>query len=205
MYRNTMGRILVLLLIAVGCAAGGEPTYRNGDIIFHESQSSQSKALRLAMNSPYTHMGVIFFEDGDPFVYEAVGPVKRTPLKEWIDRGTDGHFVVKRLSDADRRLTGDAIAKLREAGERYAGLPYDLRFEWSDDRIYCSELVWKMYKSALGLEIGVLQTFSDFDLSSPAVAEKIQERYPEGLPLNETVISPASMFESDELVVVVQH
>ena len=127
MHRNTMGRILVFLLMIAGCAAGGESTYRNGDIIFHESQSSQSKALRLAMNSPYTHMGVIFVEDGEPFVYEAVGPVKRTPLEEWIGRGTDGHFVVKRLVDA--------VARLREAGERYAGLPYDLRFEWSDDRI----------------------------------------------------------------------
>ena len=199
-----MNRLLVLLLVVVGCAAGGEPTLRDGDIIFHQSQSSQSKALRLAMNSRYTHMGVVFFEDGSPFVYEAVGPVKRTPLGEWIDRGTEGHFVVKRLADADRRLTAEAIASLREAGERYAGLPYDLRFEWSDDRIYCSELVWKMYKTALGVEIGELQTFGDFDLSSPEVADKIKERYPEGLPLNETVISPASMFESDELVVVSQ-
>jgi len=199
-----MSRLLVLLLVVAGCAAGGEPTLRDGDIIFHQSQSSQSKALRLAMNSRYTHMGVVFFEDGSPFVDEAVGPVKRTPLKEWIARGTDGHFVVKRLADADRRLTAEAIASLREAGERYAGLPYDLRFEWSDDRIYCSELVWKMYKTALGVEIGDLQTFGDFDLSNPEVADKIKERYPEGIPLNETVISPASMFESDELVGVSQ-
>ena len=35
-----------------------------------------------------------------------------------------------------------------------------------------------MYKSALDVEIGALQTFGDFDLSSPAVAEKIRERYP---------------------------
>ena len=201
-----MSRVLVLLLlVVVGCTAHGEPTYRNGDIIFHESQSSQSRALRLAMNSPYTHMGVIFIEKGDPFVYEAVGPVKQTPLEEWVDRGTGGHFVVKRLSDADQRLTDDAIAKLKEAGEQYAGLPYDLRFEWSDERIYCSELVWKMYKSALGIEIGALQTFGDCDLSSPAVAEKIQERFPDGVPLSETVISPASMFGSEELVVVIQH
>jgi len=200
-----MSRSLVLLLVLVSCAASGDATFQDGDIIFHESQSSQSKALRLAMNSPYTHMGVIFFENGSAFVYEAVGPVKHTPLKEWIDRGTDGHFVVKRLTDADQRLTDEAIANLRAAGERYAGLPYDLRFEWSDDRIYCSELVWKMYKTALGLEIGELQTFGDFDLSSPEVAKTIQERYSEGLPMDETVISPASMFESDELVVVVQH
>lgn len=197
-----MSRSLILLLVLVSCTAAGDVTFQDGDIIFHESQSSQSKALRLAMNSRYTHMGVIFFDNGSAFVYEAVGPVKRTPLKEWIDRGTDGHFVVKRLSDADRRLTHEAIAELRAVGQRYAGLPYDLRFEWSDDRIYCSELVWKMYKTALGLEIGELQTFGDFDLSDPEVAKKVQERYPEGLPMDETVISPASMFESDELVLV---
>ena len=199
-----MRRLVVLLLLRAGCAASGDAPLRDGDIIFHASRSSQSEALRLAMNSPYTHMGVIFFDDGSPVVYEAVGPVKFTPLEEWIDRGVDGHFVVKRLADADRRLTDAAIERLRAEGERYAGLPYDRLFEWSDDRIYCSELVWKMYKSALGLEIGELQTFRDFDLSSPEVLKAIRERYPEGLTMDETVISPASMLESDELVLVVR-
>jgi hypothetical protein len=149
-------------------------------------------------------MGVIFIDEGELFVYEAVGPVKRTPFKEWIQRGVGGRFIVKRLSEADKLLTDDAIAKLRAAVEIYVGRPYDLFFEWSNDRIYCSELVWKMYKSALGIEIGTLQTFNDFNLSDPAVVKKLEERFPNGVPGDEVVISPASMFESEELVTVYQ-
>ena len=147
-------------------------------------------------------MGIIFVENNGPVVLEAVGPVKRTPLAEWINRGKDGRFVVKRLSDAQARLTSDAITRLKEAGNRYAGRPYDLQFKWSDERIYCSELVWKMYKEALDLEIGEIAKFRDLDLSAPTVARKLEERFGGRIPLDEKVISPASMFESDRLVTV---
>ncbi|WP_223827594.1 C40 family peptidase [Hymenobacter armeniacus] len=42
----------------------------------------------------------------------------------------------------------------------------------------------------------------DFDLSHPAVRAKLQERYGKRLPLQETVISPVSIFRSPELVTV---
>jgi len=147
-------------------------------------------------------MGIVFIESDSPVVLEAVGPVKRTPLAEWIKRGEDGRYVVKRLSDAQTQLTSDAVARLKEAGARYAGRPYDLQFEWSDERIYCSELVWKIYKEALGLEIGEIETFRDFNLSDPTVAGKLKERFGASIPLDEKVVSPASMFESDRLVTV---
>jgi hypothetical protein len=43
----------------------------------------------------------------------------------------------------------------------------------------------------------------DFDLSNPAVQAKLRERYGKELPLNEPVISPVSVFNSPELVTVV--
>jgi hypothetical protein len=43
----------------------------------------------------------------------------------------------------------DALKKMKEAGKLYEGKPYDLYFEWNDEIIYCSELVWKIYKNAL--------------------------------------------------------
>jgi len=133
---------IVILLTLLGCAprAGYEP--RDGDIVFHTSQSSQSLAIQLATKSPYSHMGIVYLRDGEPFVFEAVQPVKLTPLDDWIERGERAHFVVKRLRDADARLTVETLRKMRAAGEQLAGKDYDPYFEWSDDRIYCSELVW---------------------------------------------------------------
>ena len=80
--------------------------------------------------------------------------------------------------------------------------PYDLTFEWSDSRVYCSELVWKMYERALGIRVGELQRLRDFDLSDPVVRAKMKERYGDAVPLDEQVISPAAMFDSPLLEVV---
>ena len=76
----------------------------------------------------------------------------------------------------------------------FYGKDYDLTFEWSDDRIYCSELVWKAYERLTGIEVRKLQHFRDFDLTSDIVKQKMAERYGNSIPLNETVISPVSIF-----------
>src|SRR5262249_29023973 len=85
---------------------------REGDIIFQVSRSSQSLAIQLATKSPYSHMGLIQKDGSHYFVYEAVQPVKRTPLEDWIRRGEGGHYVVKRLKEADRLLTPEVLAKI---------------------------------------------------------------------------------------------
>lgn len=197
--------LVACLALALTCA--GVPRFetrlREGDIIFHESRSSQSRAIQLATKSRYSHMGILYRENGRWFVYEAVQPVKLTPLQEWIARGSNGHFVVKRLRSASV-LTPAVLKRMRTAGQRYRGRNYDLYFEWSDSRIYCSELVWKVYKQGAGIEIGRLQSLRDFDLSHPDVRAKMRERYGDRIPLNEPVIAPSAMFDSRELVEVLR-
>ena len=178
---------------------------QNGDLIFQTSTSSQSKAIQLATNSKYSHMGIIYEIEGQFFVYEAVQPVKLTPLKQWINRGKDAKYIIKRLTNADQVLTASTIAKMRELGKSYKGKSYDIYFEWSDDRIYCSELVWKIYKGATNIEIGQLEHLSDFDLSSDIVKAKMKERYGDNIPMDEEVISPAAMFNSDKLITIAEN
>lgn len=177
---------------------------QDGDIIFQTSTSSQSKAIQLATKSKYSHIGIIYKQEADYYVYEAVQPVKLTPLNEWINRGKGEHYIVKRLKNATEVLTTDVLEKMKDIGEKYRGKDYDLYFEWSDDRIYCSELVWKIYKEATGIEIGALEKLSDFDLSSEIVKQKIKERYGANIPLNEQVISPTSIYDSSKLVTIVE-
>lgn len=171
---------------------------QNGDLIFHTSQSAQSQAIQLATKSKYSHCGLIFLDDGKYYVFEAIQPVQKTPLAYWIARGKDSHYIVKRLKN-DKALTADNLKKMQAAGKRMAGKNYDLYFEWSDDRIYCSELIWKIYKEGTGLEIGKLEELANFDLSNPAVKAKLKERYGNTIPKHEKVISPAAMFDSELL------
>ncbi|MFC6225391.1 YiiX family permuted papain-like enzyme [Hymenobacter artigasi] len=178
------------------------PQLRDGDLIFHTSLSAQSRAIQLATHSAWSHCGIVYKDGANWQVFEAVQPVKRTPLADWVARGQGGHFVTKRLRNAATVLTPAALARLKEAGKPMLGHNYDLYFGWSDDRIYCSELIWKVYERSLGRRLGQLQHLRDFDLSHPAVQAKLRERYGNSLPLNEKVISPVSIFNSPELVTV---
>lgn len=178
---------------------------QNGDIIFQTSTSGQSKAIQIATGSKYSHMGIIYKQGNDFFVYEAVQPVKLTPLNDWIKRGENGHFVVKRIKNSENVLTPETLTKMQQIGEKFTGKDYDLYFEWSDSKIYCSELVWKIYKEAVGLEIGKLEKLGDFNLTDKAVKQKLTERYGDNIPKDELVISPASMFNSDLLITVLKN
>jgi len=183
-----------------------EQRLRDGDIIFQTSRSAQSQAIQTATHSAYSHCGLIFRTDtGDRewLVLEAVQPVKWTPLDSWIARGEGGHFVIKRC-ETDPELPEPMLGSLKIAGEKYVGKDYDQNFGWSDDRIYCSELVWKVYHQVTGLDLGELQRLGDFDLSDPLVQKKLKERYGDKLPLDEPVISPARIFESDLLHTVIE-
>lgn len=172
---------------------------QNGDIIFQTSLSGQSKAIQLATKSTYSHCGIIYKYGNRFYVFEAVQPVKRTPLESWIARGKNGNYVIKRLKNAETVLTPAVLQKMKKVGDGFIGKNYDLTFEWSDNKMYCSELIWKVYKRATGLEIGALQKLSDFDLTNEVVRKKIKERYGNKIPQNETVISPAAIFSSDLL------
>jgi len=186
-------------------AAAGTSSLKNGDLIFQTSQSSQCKAVQLATHSIYSHCGIIYVKNNVTFVYEAVQPVKLTPLDEFAERGKDGKYVVKRLKNAEAILTPAVLAKMQSEGEKYEGKNYDLFFEWSDDRIYCSELLWKIYKQGAGIEIGKLEKLKDFDLGSEPVKVKLKERYGDHILFDETVISPASIFESEKLYTVYEN
>jgi uncharacterized protein YycO len=189
----------VFLLFAIATAVGAAEPFQEGDIIFQTSRSSQSLAIQQATKSPYSHMGVVLSKGGELLVLEASATVQYTPLQAWIARGDGGRYVLKRLSGG---LNATQKSSLRTSAKSYEGKSYDLTFEWSDNRIYCSELVWKMYKRALGVEVGALQKLKDFDLTSKAVKTKMQERYGTNIPLDESVVSPASMFAAKNLETV---
>ncbi len=192
------------LLLAGSSAHAGLPAVKDGDIIFHTSRSSQSVAIQRATGSRYSHMGLVFYRNGKPYVFEAISTVRFTPLDRWIARGSGQHFVVKRLKNAESLLTPSATRKLRDTALQFKGRRYDLTFEWSDERLYCSELVWKAYDRALGVRVGTLQKVRDFNLSDPAVRAKMRERYGNDVPLEEPVISPVAVFESPALVTVAE-
>lgn len=174
---------------------------KDGDIIFQTSQSPQCEAVRIATNSKFSHCGIIYTINGEKCVYEAVQPVKITPFKEWITHGLGYNYLVKRLKD-NTRLTESTVNQMKAYGKQFENKDYDLYFEWDDNRIYCSELVWKIYKNGAGIELCPLKELQSFQLNHEIVKNILRERYGDEIPLHEKVVAPSQIAESPLLITV---
>ncbi|TDR25639.1 YiiX family permuted papain-like enzyme [Flavobacterium cheniae] len=188
-----------LIFISFNCKEinSKEVAFQNGDIIFQTSQSKQCEAVKIATNSNFSHCGIIFIENGKTYVYEAVQPVKMTLLEDWISHGKDAKYVVKRLKNSDKILTNEVLQKMKSYGKSMNNKDYDLYFEWSDNKIYCSELVWKIYKNGANIELCKTKKLKDFNLDNPLVKSIMKERYGNNIPFNEAVVAPSQLYDSE--------
>lgn len=186
-------------LICFACASPAQKTadegLQTGDLVFQDFDFGNSQAIKLISHSDYSHVGMIVKQDGQTYVYEAVQPVGLCPFEDWKARNPKGEYLIRRLKNASEVLTESKIEALKSAMKPYIGKDYDGLFAWSDKRMYCSEVLWKIYKKALNIEAGTLQQLGDLDLSNPIVRMKLAEIYGGEIPMDETVISPQAMLE----------
>ena len=174
---------------------------KDGDVIFQTSESSQCEAVRIATRSKFSHCGIIFTKDNEKFVLEAVQPVKITPLKEWIQHGKDNCYMIKRVKDT-LLLDNQKRTAMRLEGTKQLNKDYDLYFEWNDDKIYCSELVWKIYQRGANITLCKEQLLQSFNLKDPKVKAILKQRYGKNIPLREKVVAPSQLAESTLLETV---
>lgn len=194
--------ILVLLsFVFLGSTSAFAVTYQDGDLIFHESQGPQAKAIQEATGSKWTHVGMLFLKQDKWQVAEAVQPVRYTSLSSFISRGKNGAYRIYRVPGLKTEQKQD----LRAQVDAFMGRDYDIWFEWSDDLIYCSELVYKTFFRATGIEVGQVQKFRDLKLDGPYVKEMIRQRVENTgreLDLNEPIITPVAQIRDTKLVLV---
>jgi hypothetical protein len=170
---------------------------KDGDVIFQTSNYGQSLAVQKATESKYSHVGILFQENDEWFVYEAVQPVQKITLKEFISHGDQNHFTISRYN-APSQLSVEKIEKMKTFFTKVQGKDYDIYFEWSDKTWYCSELVWKMYDH-VGIKISEFEKFGQYNLKDPVVVEIINQRFKNGVNKNETVITPRGIYESSKM------
>lgn len=194
---------VVYLMIACGAAnASKPPTVRSGDVVFQISKSRQTIPIQRATGSSWSHCGVVFVIDSAPVVCEAVGPVKFTPLDEWIEDGVGQEYAVMRLRP-EFALTRDSMVLMRRAADRFLGRPYDHLYAWSDAKLYCSELVHKVYRAA-GVKIGMPRALRAFGIADPVVRAALAGKYGKAIPLDEPMIAPGDLFRDARFIEVKQ-
>ena len=94
--------LLVAILVWPGLSnAFGQPyTPADGDIFFQSlARSPLGAVIEGSTHSSYSHCGVLYNVNGRWFIYEAIGPVKATRLKHWIQQGKGGRCDVFRLNN----------------------------------------------------------------------------------------------------------
>ena len=192
---NMIKKILLLVIVASSFVFHSctSQDFKNGDIIFHTSKSSQSKMIQLITESKLTHCGIIFYRNGKPYVFEAVQPVKKTPLEEWINRGVGKKYIVSRVKDP---LTKSELNTMFNYAVSLLGKDYDSQFQWSDEKMYCSELVYKVMVAGDRF-VGYGKKISDYNLKNDIVKKAIKNRYKgNSINLNEMVITPVDIYKN---------
>ena len=177
--------------ILIACAPGNyEP--QTGDIVLQDLKSPSSEAIKLATDSRYSHCGLVSVEGDSAFVIDAVGPVRKIPLEQWIENG-EGLYSVLRLKE------GRDVNNTIRAAENHLGLPYDHMYLWGDDEFYCSELVYKAYSRGCGISLCDLRQFEEYNLE--AVKRAIIERFGE-VPVGQKVVTPEDLAHSPLLELI---
>lgn len=152
------------------------PPLQDGDLVFQTIKSHQTTAIMLASHSWFTHVGIIKLRPGkSPMVVEAVGPVREITLSKWIKQGIGERVEIMRLP----QLTVEQAAGVLSAAARDDGKAYDFHFTLADDKIYCSELVYRAFKDGARITLGHLQKTGTLHLDNFAVQQLLRERWPD--------------------------
>ena len=196
--------LFLLNLPVLSCKTVDTSNFREGDIVFQTTNTTSGKAIRLATHSRYCHVGIVVNKDGKLMVLEAVQPVRYVEIEQWISNGEHGKYAQKRLKGNDSLLSNEVRQKMHSIGDDWAGKNYDLNFDWDDKELYCSELVWKLYKNAAGIEVGHLKKFKDYDFSNALVKRMLKKRYGNHIPMDETIIAPEDIYLSAKLETITE-
>ena len=132
-------------------------------------------------------------QDGDIVFHESTS--RQSPIIKLAQhsRWKEGVYRVKRLK---RPLSASTIEKMKTVGAKYKGKHYDTLFQWNDNKMYCSELIWKIYSQGADIDLCTPEQFSDFPISAPAVKTLIKKRYGDKFNPSEQIVSPYALFKS---------
>ena len=178
--------------------AGAVYQPQEGDIVFQSCPNPPGldlvDAIEGSTGSPYSHCGMVFQRSGAWMVIEAIGPVQEIPLSHWIDRGRGKKVWAYRLDEALRKHVPKALVAMR----RDIGKPYDPHYRFDDQAIYCSELLWRGWKSCTGKGLGTPVKLGDLKWQPyRKVIEAIEGQGT--LPLEREMITPRDLAAAKEL------
>jgi hypothetical protein len=196
--------VIGLVVIAAGLVCCAAPAAKNvevyeareGDVIFQSLPEGPVVAMiEGATGSRYSHCGIVAWDGEGWVVWEALGKVHATPMKDFLGRGREGFYEVYRFKPGeDKELAQKVVA----GAKGYAGREYDFRYRMDDENIYCSELIYKAYQGVTGKPVGKLVKVKE--LNWRPYEKTIRMLEGDGsLPLEREMITPRDLAGAGEL------
>ncbi len=178
--------VFVLLVALVGLSSCSRPQLKERDIIFQTSKAAQSKFLVAGTGSLASHCGIIVEGEDGLYVYEAKtaddGLVGLISLEDFIDKGVCNIAWYRRVTEEPLRVRLD-----------YEGQEYDYGFAFDNGKMYCSELVYLIYKEQFGIELCKPRTISEFNVGFSFAKKFLEQR---GIPLDRLAVPPVDIQDS---------
>lgn len=186
--------------ITASMTTADQSAFAMGDVVFIQIDNYLFRQVADASNSWVNHVGVIVDHDGRDFVIaeSTIPRSKLTPLDTFIGRSKNRRFAVRRLSEP---LTRAQQSALYEQAVQRLGRFYHTGFKLASRRQFCSKFVHEVYRDALGLEIGKVETFADLLQSNPQARLGFWRLWFGGLiPWQRKTVTPTSEYLCTKLV-----
>ena len=185
--KKVLGILLVIVVFFLGIKyCSGQTSadkLKEGDLIFHTSNTDQSPLIQYATMSVLSHCGIIIEKSDGLYVLEATGRLKLTPLQEFINRGKGKQWWAKRVIDKP----------IKVKYQHLLGRRYDTSFKSNNNLFYCSELIHHIYLKQFGVELCKYRKVSSYHIIG--LKKKLIQR---GINLNQEVVAPIDIYNSDK-------
>ena len=176
---------IIMSLMTISCSNNVDVNaLQEGDIVFIESQSSQSPYIKVGTMSKWTHCGIVVNTAEGMKVLEASKTVRLTPFAKFIGAAKNDNWCIKRPK---QKLS----ASIKY--QKYLGQPYDLEFKFDNGKMYCSELVWLVYKDQ-GIELCRPRKVSSFIFTRIPKVKRLMDK--RNITMDQVAVAPVDLFKA---------
>jgi len=133
---------------------------RSGDLVFRKGRGIFSDIFKKIgdIDSPFSHVGIVYIEGNDVFTIHTeaseltgVGCAKKEQLSKFIDSRNAVTYAFYSIDG----LGSASIKQVLKTALKYVNdkIPFDTKFNLrDDDKLYCTELVYKAFKT-VGIDL----------------------------------------------------
>lgn len=204
-------KYFLILLLSVLCYSVNSQqnySYRNGDIFFQDINCGPfcdaiNKVTFGYKEADFAHVGILIVDNNQWFVAEAVSKgVVLTHVDTFLNRSLDNNKKPKVMVGRLKNINSFVLPTIASV-KPFLNKQYDDIFDITNDKYYCSELIYELFKDSNGNKIFCLapMTFNDPDTKQlfpiwKSYFDSLKIDVPESKPgLNPGSISRSEMLE----------